>query len=604
MTSDQTTSKFFIIVQDPAITQNGEILKEVVLVPKESLDPGPRGYRVSIIDYDSSEDICYKPADIISYDKFKEKADSELLTDPEFHAHNVYAIIMRTLARIEFVLGRRVSWGFSGHHLHVAPHAFQDANAFYSERDHGLLFGYFPNSQWTNNKEQPEKIFCCLSHDIIAHETTHAIVDGLRDHYTDPSLPQQAGFHEGFADIVAILSVMSLESMIETIVKGRSKKDLLEIGFFERSPILSLAEQFGEVIKGVKYGALRQSLLITPDPNKLLQAQYQEPHLLGEVLVSSILSALVNIWRRRLEDFGKDIPASRVADEGAKAAEHLLNICVRALDYCPPLDLEYEDYLSALLTADKELVPDDKYDYRGQIISGFNKWGIKPRSQPTTETPSMKGIWKNPIVQMMTNSTYTAENKKLKEESSSKKDGYIPPEELDYTGIHFDSLRRDPDEVFKFIWNNRTKLRVFGGAYTVVNWVRPSTKVGPDGFVLRETVAEYTQLINIRAGDLEKLNGFEGFKKPKNLSDDVLIQLTGGGTLLFNEFERLKYHIRKRIDDMDRQNEKLNYWYENNMIDDQNRLGFGPTIRASQFADWHRWRITGLSGVKEDDKKI
>src|SRR5918993_1424458 len=55
-----------------------------------------------------------------------------LLEDPRFHAQNVYAIIMRTLARFEFALGRRVGWSFLGHQLQVAPHAFADANAFYS----------------------------------------------------------------------------------------------------------------------------------------------------------------------------------------------------------------------------------------------------------------------------------------------------------------------------------------------------------------------------------------------------------------------------------------------------------------------------------------
>src|SRR5262249_31962519 len=69
-----------------------------------------------------------------------------LLKDPQFHAQNVYAIIMRTLARFESALGRRVGWGYLGHQLQVAPHAFADANAFYSKEDRALMFGYFPKS--------------------------------------------------------------------------------------------------------------------------------------------------------------------------------------------------------------------------------------------------------------------------------------------------------------------------------------------------------------------------------------------------------------------------------------------------------------------------
>ena len=128
----------------------------------------------------------------------KRKYEQRLLADPNFHAQHTYAIVMRVLARFEFALGRRVKWGFHGHQLHIAPHAFCEANAFYSKEDRALYFGYF----W-NKKKEP--VFTCLSHDIVAHETTHALLDGLRNRYSDPSGPDQAAFHEGFSDVVALL---------------------------------------------------------------------------------------------------------------------------------------------------------------------------------------------------------------------------------------------------------------------------------------------------------------------------------------------------------------------------------------------------------------
>ena len=69
--------------------------------------------------------------------------NKRLLTDPRFHAQNVYAIIMRTLAHFERALGRRLTWSFGGHQLKVAPHAFAEPNAFYSRAAEGLFFGYF-----------------------------------------------------------------------------------------------------------------------------------------------------------------------------------------------------------------------------------------------------------------------------------------------------------------------------------------------------------------------------------------------------------------------------------------------------------------------------
>ncbi|HET8669058.1 MAG TPA: hypothetical protein VFM05_00070, partial [Candidatus Saccharimonadales bacterium] len=142
------TRKLTIVAQDPSVRINGEILRASIEVPAEEIGMGPRGYRVDVVDYDSSTMSLYKP---IKYppldgkreaDPFAKASDSQLLTDPNFHAQNVYAIVMKTLARFEFALGRRVSWGFYGHQIKIAPHAFADANAFYSEQDQALMFGY------------------------------------------------------------------------------------------------------------------------------------------------------------------------------------------------------------------------------------------------------------------------------------------------------------------------------------------------------------------------------------------------------------------------------------------------------------------------------
>jgi hypothetical protein len=60
------------------------------------------------------------------------------------HAQNVYAIMMRTLSRLEFALGRNVGWSFGGgYQMYVAPYAFAGANGFYRRRDQGLFLGYF-----------------------------------------------------------------------------------------------------------------------------------------------------------------------------------------------------------------------------------------------------------------------------------------------------------------------------------------------------------------------------------------------------------------------------------------------------------------------------
>lgn len=73
---------------------------------------------------------------------------------------------MRTLARFEQALGRRVDWNFRAHQLKVVPHAFEQANAFYAPDAEALVFGYY------HSNDGP--VFLSLSHDVVVHETTHA----------------------------------------------------------------------------------------------------------------------------------------------------------------------------------------------------------------------------------------------------------------------------------------------------------------------------------------------------------------------------------------------------------------------------------------------
>ena len=69
---------------------------------------------------------------------------------------------------------------------------------------------------------------------------------------------------------------------------------------------------------------------------------------------------------------------NRLAGEAAKAAGHVLNMCIRALDYCPPVDLTFGEYLRALVTADMDLMPEDEHGYRVAFIEAFRRRGIYP----------------------------------------------------------------------------------------------------------------------------------------------------------------------------------------------------------------------------------
>jgi hypothetical protein len=65
-----------------------------------------------------------------------------------------------------------------------------------------------------------------------------------------------------------------------------------------------------------------------------------------------------------------------LAKEAAKTADHFLGMCIRALDYCPPVGLTFGDYLRALITSDRDMVPEDSHGYRIALIDAFRKRGI------------------------------------------------------------------------------------------------------------------------------------------------------------------------------------------------------------------------------------
>jgi hypothetical protein len=568
-----TTRRLTIIAQDPSITVDGRILTAEVEIPAEELAPGPRGHRVNVIDYDSSSNTLYEQA---TFPPLRGEAyedpyragqrppkgyDKKLLGDPRFHAQNTYAIIMRTLARFEFALGRRVGWGFDGHQIHVAPHAFADANAFYSRDDRGIFFGYFGG-------RNGQTIFTSLSHDVIAHETTHALLDGLRSRYMEPSSPDQAAFHEGFGDVVALLSIFSLPEVVAALLDpgpgeggGLINEKRLKREALSKSVLLGLADQMGSELSGVRGQALRASVKLTPGKPYASMPTFQEPHRRGELVVAAMLNAFLDIWLARLEKVGtlqrgkKD--RSLVVEAAARVANHLLTMAIRAIDYCPPVDLTFPDYLSALLTIDREVVPDDtKYGYREALLKNFNAYGIE-----RAEHSGADGTWARCDKQFV------------------------------YSRTHFDSMLRDREEVFRFIWENRGKdaLDIHKDGYVEVQSVRPCTRIGPDGFVLRETVAEYIQILTLRA---EELPAALKITPPESIPGWRRVRIFGGGALIFDEYGQLKYQIRNRIEDNTRQQKRLEYLADIGFFESQPESRQAATV-VPPFAQMHLTRAIG-----------
>jgi hypothetical protein len=365
---------------------------------ERDLKPGPVGEYLEIVDVDPASKACYAPVDLNQQSVLAESGLAPSESNPQFHQQMAYAVAMRTIERFERALGRRALWarrrpkrkgeivpdeGFV-RRLRIYPHALREANAYYDPEKIALLFGYFKAADSAGSVTRGAGIFGVVSHDIVAHETTHALLDGLHPRYSERTNLDMAAFHEAFADIVALFQHFSMAESLTRQIR-RAQGSTADIG----RKLGQLAQQFGEATG--MHGALRRFVGETGSSVPVLSRDMTEPHERGAVLVSAVFAAFLTIYASRSADLirlatngsgilpGGEISvdlANRLASEAAKTAEHVLNMCIRALDYCPPVNLEFGDYLRAIITADRDLVRDDVRGYRVAFIDAFRQRGI------------------------------------------------------------------------------------------------------------------------------------------------------------------------------------------------------------------------------------
>lgn len=366
-------------------------------VPFEALEPGPVGLRFRVDPMDYAAGQAYLPAELDSHYALLRHGYDPSPSDPRFHQQMVYAVCTNVYCTFRRALGRDIAWGFSrtedAGRLYLVPHSFTGANACYDKIAGALKFGYelSPCGGYT---------FAALSHDVVAHEVTHAILDGLRSNFQVPSGADTAAFHEAFSDLVALFHRLSYPDMVRQALRGAR-------GMPERAAaITDIARQIG---RHLGRDALRSAAF---DGSPARYAENLEAHALGEVLLSAVFEAFAEVYRRKTARFVRmATQGSGILPEGelnpdlldilvhicSRLAGQFLAMLIRAIDYCPPVDLRFGEYLRALLTADRELVPDDEWDYRHALIAAFARRGIYPRHVASLTEDAL--LWRPPLRQ-------------------------------------------------------------------------------------------------------------------------------------------------------------------------------------------------------------
>jgi hypothetical protein len=573
---------------DPAMSGQLETLSlnEATLdVVWEQLKPGPVGQYLEVIDIDPASNCAYAPVDLDAPEMLAVNGLSPSEAHPQFHQQMVYAVAMRTIDAFEDALGRVALWAprevtdSAGRvttsfvpRLRIHPHALRAANAYYSPDRKALLFGYFrAGADGPAHLPPGGLIFTCLSHDVVAHETTHALLDGLHRRFRIPTNPDVLAFHEAFADIVALFQHFSIPEALQSEI-ARTRGDL-----GKQSVLGALAQQFGSGIGG--HGALRdflggyeerdgEQIWTARQPSRGDYAAARGPHARGAVLVAAVFDAFLQIYRRRGQDLIRlatggtgvlpegDIPhdlVRRLTKEASVAASHVLRICIRALDYCPPIDITFGEYLRALITADADVVPEDPLAYRTAFVSAFRSRGIPIEGIAHVSPTSL--IWEPPGLQpengldeligrmslAWKRSADRAEVHELTEENVRKFQRWLrSADNVSDAVLSAIGLRRDTGALSLTVSGTNGRPREVRGTLHPfeVNSVRPARRVTETGEVIADLVVTITQ--NWTPGD-----------RPQQSFD-------GGCTLLIDvERARIRYCIRKRVANPRRVGEQL-----------------------------------------------
>jgi len=531
-----------IYTVDPAAARlDGAI--GTINVPYEPLAPGPVGALFGVV----AGAATHRSADLDDPHVLIASGYRPSPSDPRFHHQMVYAVCANIYAAFRTALGRSLSWGFGDAlapaRLALKPHFAQEENAYYTNEgaSGALCFGYYPAPEPPTDRSLPGGyVFTCLSHDIVAHEVTHALLDGLRARFALPSGPDVAAFHEAFADLVAIFQHFSYrEVLMVAIRRCQGALDKAEL-------LLGLARQFGHTT-GQK-GPLRTAIEADPahprqyDENDV----QQDAHVRGSILVSAVFEAFAAVFRRKTErlvrlatggsgilppgEISHDLQCA-LADKASRLASQFLTICIRAIDYCPPVGITYGDYLQALVTADCDVVPDDPWDYRGALIDAFWRRNIYPRFVTSLSEDAL--LWKEPTRPLP------------------------PVPRLDFADLRFqgdpanaasaEELRRQACALgryvgqaahlaeFGLVRNGDARLKGDAVDLPCIESLRTARRAGPDGQIVFDLVAEITQARHVPASSAGP--GFD---------------YHGGCTVILGPDGRVRYLVTKSVIGRDR----------------------------------------------------
>jgi hypothetical protein len=216
----------------------------------------------------------------------------------------------------------------------------EDLNAFYDRNALNFFHGPGANGELVFSGESP---------DVACHEMGHAILDSIKPELWD-GLQEAAAFHEGFADVSAILSALQLPSLRAAILTDTG-------GHLYRSSRLSrLAEQLGSAIRAQEPDAVDPDCLRNvvnsftyQDPVELPHSApasqvSSEPHSFSRIVSGAIFETLAGILSASSPN-----PNAPTADDLARVSVEMGHILVQAIVAAPAAPNFYAQVASQMV---------------------------------------------------------------------------------------------------------------------------------------------------------------------------------------------------------------------------------------------------------------
>lgn len=359
-----------MMVQDPAfLPMPGIELYQNVDLEDEFFLDGPISKRVAVLDFDEKTGALRPGVPYVPPRRGRKVGSYAIAAEDDVTARDrlavsVFATIWKTMQLFEGkdALGRKLTWAFDGPQLLVVPRAGRMINAYYERASRSVQFFYFASAA-----TEGKIVFSCASRDIVAHETAHAILDGILPDLYSALTPQALALHESIADLTALLSAFRMSKFAAAVLaKTGGRIDV-------RSEFTAIAEEFGRERGG---GSELRSILNDRSLDPGAGENYvrgDEPHDLSEVLSGALFGTMVAVyaqWRTKIES-----PEAALGS----ASSQFQRMIYRALDYTPPGEISFADYGRAILAADEAHHPDEASG-RKALIKEFVKRGIVPNA--------------------------------------------------------------------------------------------------------------------------------------------------------------------------------------------------------------------------------